>query len=46
MKTNHVPPGTWYCKGICSQEPRIFLLDEPSCNLDLKNQLHNLHTIL
>lgn len=27
------------------QEPRIFLLDEPTSNLDLKNQLDILHTI-
>ncbi len=27
------------------QEPRIFLLDEPTSNLDLKNQMDILHTI-
>jgi iron complex transport system ATP-binding protein len=27
------------------QEPRIFLLDEPTSNLDLKNQIDILHTI-
>ncbi len=28
------------------QEPRVFLLDEPTSNLDLKNQMDILHTIL
>ena len=27
------------------QEPRVFLLDEPTSNLDLKNQMDILHTI-